>query len=534
MTERRWIILLGGLVLALALLASVTVWAASAGQQPDARGPSVPVGTDFTYQGRLRDGDEPVNGTCDMAFRLFDGIGPGDRPVGDPISLKVPVSDGLFTVELDFGSTAFRGDARWLDVTVQCPGDKEPTNLGRQELTAVPYALYALEAPWGGLPYAGVVVVAKGGGDYASVQAAIDSITTASAEHPFLVWIAPGVYEEQVTMKPYVHLQGAGQEATIIRSDAGSGAPNVATLKLASSASLRDLTVGNTGAAGFNLGVLATAGTTSTLVADATVKAQGVGSNNYGFFLGGGDTEITLQEVTSLAEGASISNLGLVYLDDAAVRLRGGSFAGRGGGVAAGIEGSGAGTSLEAEGVTALGEDGTDENSGLRNGNGAAARLRSGSFTGRGGMYAAGIRNQGTDPLLEADNVLALGEGGTDSNRGMWNDAGVARLHGGSYIGRGTGTGTAMGIYGYGTELEAVSVHALGEGGSANGTYGLYNAGSATNVIQSVLEGAWRSVAQIDGDITVSNSRLVGGQTSGTVTCVAVSRDGTFNASGCP
>ena len=99
----------------------------------------------------------------------------------------------------------------------------------------MPYALQAQEAvnadtldglhasELGG-DYQNVVVVAKSGGDYTSVQAAIDSITDDAADNPYLVWVAPGVYEEQVTMKPYVHLQGAGQEATVITSTASNSA----------------------------------------------------------------------------------------------------------------------------------------------------------------------------------------------------------------------------------------------------------------------------------------------------------------------
>ena len=99
-----------------------------------------------------------------------------------------------------------------------------------------------------GAHYQNVVVVAKSGGDYTGVQAAIDSITDAAAGNPYLVWVAPGVYSETVTMKPYVHLQGAGQEATIITSTAGSSAwPPTGYADLASDTSLRDLTVGNSG-----------------------------------------------------------------------------------------------------------------------------------------------------------------------------------------------------------------------------------------------------------------------------------------------
>ena len=52
------------------------------------------------------------------------------------------ISDGLFTQPLDFGN-AFTGDARWLDIRVQCPGDSVFTDLGRQPLAAAPYAQHS-------------------------------------------------------------------------------------------------------------------------------------------------------------------------------------------------------------------------------------------------------------------------------------------------------------------------------------------------------------------------------------------------------
>lgn len=68
-----------------------------------------------------------------------------------------------------------------------------------------------------GSGYANVVVVSPEGGDFTSIQAAIDSIVDASADHRYLVWIGPGVYEEAVTTKAGVDLQGAGQGLTIVR-----------------------------------------------------------------------------------------------------------------------------------------------------------------------------------------------------------------------------------------------------------------------------------------------------------------------------
>jgi hypothetical protein len=58
------------------------------------------------------------------------------------------VTNGLFTVQLDFGAGAFQGDARWLQIAVKCAGDASYTTLSpRQPLTPAPYAL-ALPGLW--------------------------------------------------------------------------------------------------------------------------------------------------------------------------------------------------------------------------------------------------------------------------------------------------------------------------------------------------------------------------------------------------
>ena len=185
------------------------------------------VGGAFTYQGHLRDGDSPANGVYDFEFILYDaevdGENFGTYSVGD-----ISVEDGLFSVQIDFGPDAFDGNTRWLAISVR-PGEEtgaytqlEP----RQAITSSPYALYAadadtvdgLHASELGSHYQNVVMVAKSGGDYTSVQAAIDSINDATTVNPYLVWVAPGVYSETVTMQPFIHIQGAGQKTTFITS----------------------------------------------------------------------------------------------------------------------------------------------------------------------------------------------------------------------------------------------------------------------------------------------------------------------------
>jgi hypothetical protein len=62
-----------------------------------------------------------------------------------------------------------------------------------------------------------VLVVAKSGGDYTSIQQAIDA-STPTADDPVLIEIKPGVYTENIIMKSYVHLKGSGPDNTIIQA----------------------------------------------------------------------------------------------------------------------------------------------------------------------------------------------------------------------------------------------------------------------------------------------------------------------------
>lgn len=116
-------------------------------QEPElAEGGVATLGSAFTYQGQLVYDDAPINDTCDFNFSLWDGIGAGSTQVGSDVLLPdVVVSDGLFTVSLDFGVNAFDGDARWLQINVNC-GEGIIELSPPQPLTPSPYALYAADA----------------------------------------------------------------------------------------------------------------------------------------------------------------------------------------------------------------------------------------------------------------------------------------------------------------------------------------------------------------------------------------------------
>ena len=108
-------------------------------------GAQTPVGTAFTYQGRLTDAGSTANGAYDLQFLLYDSS-TGAGQVGSAVTLgSVPVSGGVFSVLIDFGASAFTGSARWLELGVRPggTGGAYTTIAPRQPLTPSPYALDA-------------------------------------------------------------------------------------------------------------------------------------------------------------------------------------------------------------------------------------------------------------------------------------------------------------------------------------------------------------------------------------------------------
>jgi hypothetical protein len=134
-------------------------------------------GTVLTYQGRLTDAGSPANGTnYGMLFYLYDA--PTNGGFQGQVQLpSVTVSNGVFTVPLDFGNV-FDGNPRWLQIYVQKNNGGFTALSPRQPLTPSPYAVFANTAsnlvgsvPIGALPpnlattnFVGTNFVAKNNG----------------------------------------------------------------------------------------------------------------------------------------------------------------------------------------------------------------------------------------------------------------------------------------------------------------------------------------------------------------------------------
>lgn len=99
--------------------------------------------TAFTYQGRLEQNGRPATGLYQMIFRLYDRELEGTPLTAFPAD-SVPVTNGLFSVEIDLDRlNVFPSDA-WLEIFVATNGPAEFTLLEpRTPITPTPKANYA-------------------------------------------------------------------------------------------------------------------------------------------------------------------------------------------------------------------------------------------------------------------------------------------------------------------------------------------------------------------------------------------------------
>jgi hypothetical protein len=101
-------------------------------------------GTAFMYQGRLNTNGAPATGPFDFRFALYDAFTNGNAISAPQTNLAVPVVNGIFTTNLDFGAV-FTGTNYWLSIGVRTNASTNAFTLlwPRQPLLPVPYAEFA-------------------------------------------------------------------------------------------------------------------------------------------------------------------------------------------------------------------------------------------------------------------------------------------------------------------------------------------------------------------------------------------------------
>ncbi len=100
--------------------------------------------TTISYQGKLESSGQPFDGAVEMIFELHESE-TGDSEIATHGPVTVEVSDGLFQADLAFGSGAFDGDPRYLEIIIDGISLAE-----RQPIRPSPMTVYALDGDGGG------------------------------------------------------------------------------------------------------------------------------------------------------------------------------------------------------------------------------------------------------------------------------------------------------------------------------------------------------------------------------------------------
>jgi hypothetical protein len=415
-----------------------------------------PVGTAFTYQGRLTDAGNPATGAYDLQLALFDAAS-GGAQVGSTLTRDdVVVANGLFTIPLDFGAV-FTGDKRWLEIRVR-PGASTgayTTLAGRQELTPSPNAAFASAVPWSGVANkpAGFAddIDNDSGGDITSVAAGFG--------------LTGGGTTGNVTLN--ANVAGNGSAATLARSDHGHFAQGW------TGSSASGLTVTNAGGAAVR-GLSTATG--------ATPGVFGSGQSTTGVGVHGQALATTGATRGVLGESASVTGVG-VYGTNASggSAVVGRTTATAGGNAVVGITEGASGIGVTGAALTTgYGVYGSSQTT---NGTGVGVYGRATSSQATGGLF----ENAGGGPAIVLGGGDLIFSDGTSQSTAALGDV--------------TGVAAGSGLTGGGTS------------GDLTLAVNLQGSGTATSVSRSDhdhVNQAWSGSAQAFQTLRVTNTATGG------------------------
>ena len=464
--------------------------------------------TAFTYQGRLNASGSPANGIYDLTFQLFNAVanGAGAGPI--LTNGATVVSNGLFTVTLDFGPGMFTGTNYWVEIGARTNGGAAFTTLiPRQLLTPAPYAISASTASnaLSATTLTGAVSSGSLTGNYASP---VTIINPANVFGGSFMGDGSGLTNLTGSLGAAVNFTGSlsgdvtgTQGATVVSSVGGQSAANVASgagaANAATSANAGNTIVSRDGSGSFSAGTV-----TAASFAGDGANLTGLNANN----LTSGTVPLAqLPAAVALLDGTNSftgtnNYAGVVIATNANNILNGtitGSLAGNASsatsaGMATNFSGALSGDVTGTQGATVVSSVGGQSAANVASGAGAAnaatslnagntivSRDASGSFsagtvnatsfTGDGanltGLSANNL-SSGTVPLAQLPAAVALLDG-TNSFTGTNNYAGVVIATNANNIFTGSLTGDGSGL----TNVSAGTLSGTLPSGSLAGFY---------------------------------------------------------------
>jgi len=162
---------------------------------------------------------------------------------------------------------------------------------------------------------------------FATIQAAIDSITGASATNRFVVQVMPGTYVESIQAKDYVDIVGSGTDDTVLQADGTKPGAIIGTApSMVAGFSVRNLTIISLGAGGYRYGIYLEGHSDTVTLRNVTVKMLIAGSTaiqqNIAFGPGPSKLEIHDSRIESTGEGnIAVSTGGSVLISKTVIDI---------------------------------------------------------------------------------------------------------------------------------------------------------------------------------------------------------------------
>ena len=333
---------------------------------------------------------------------------------------------------------------------------------------------------------------------------------TPSATNPCLVKILPGVYnlgEASLTMKPFVDIEGSGEDTTIITSSFGSSTL-AGVVNGASNAEIRLLTVKNTDTSGTYVVAIAN-NAQSPKITQVTAIAAGGGFGCVGVYNSASSPIMT--HVTASATGGA-ENVGVLNTGSSPVMSYVSATASNGTFSCSGVSNT-LSSSPTMSNVTAIARDGHFSYGVYTEG--SSPSMNNVKASASGGANDYGVYNMGSSPVM--DNVTADASEGT-------NVFGVDNINSSPTMRNVSATASGgPAISNSGTSSPTMSnVSAIATGIGRSGMSNFSDSSATIVADRSTFQGGGASVSNGSNvTLRIGASKLVGTVfNSGTISCV--------------
>jgi len=185
----------------------------------------------LVWQGQYYTGTEFNTGTYEFNFTVYDALTGGNACYSNTTTLTTG-DFGEWKTEQSGVSSACNNASRDYFLNINIDGtDQTPRrrlavwDFLRKNVDEITTGTFVANIGNFNIlftPYQQTITVAKSGGDFTTIQSAIDSITDAALNKQYTVLIYPGEYTESIVGSDYIGLRGIGERGTVkIMGDIG-------------------------------------------------------------------------------------------------------------------------------------------------------------------------------------------------------------------------------------------------------------------------------------------------------------------------